>query len=342
MIIAVHGGAGPAPAAGRVDDLRAGVAAAVTAGHAVLRAGGAALDAVEAAVVALEDDPRFNAGRGSVLAADGTVAMDAAIADGATGAAGAVAAVDEVRNPVRAARALLADGRAVLLAGRGARDFAAEHHLELRPPEWFHTDRSRARHAGRGLADPSSPTAPGRPSPATPGPSPAAPDPSPSATPPGPARAAAPDPPPDPAPPGTVGAVALDAAGHLAAATSTGGFAGKPPGRIGDSPLIGAGTWASDASAAISCTGLGEPIIRTALAHEIDALVRHAGLPLAAAADRALAQVSRLGGTAGLIAVDATGALALPFTTAAMSRAWLAPDGTTLAAVGRGAPRPFS
>jgi beta-aspartyl-peptidase (threonine type) len=291
LAIAVHGGAGPAPAPEREEALRAGVGAAARAGHAVLLAGGGALAAVETAVVALEDDPHFNAGRGSALSADGTVAMDAAIADGAGGAAGAVAAVRDIRNPVRAASALLADGRALLLAGDGASRFAEEQGLERRPPAWFVTDEARAR-LERTRA-------------------------------------------PAPAAPGTVGAVALDGAGRIAAATSTGGRPAKPPGRIGDSPLLGAGTWAAAETAAVSCTGDGEPIIRAALAHEVDALMRHAGLPLAVAAERALAGLARHGGTGGLIAIDAAGALALPFTTGAMSRAWIGPDGTALAAVGQ-------
>ena len=297
LALAVHGGAGPAPAPEREEALRAGVAAAARAGHAVLLAGGGALAAVEAAVVALEDDPHFNAGRGSALSADGTVAMDAAIADGTTGAAGAVAAVRDVRNPVRAARAVLADGRAVLLVGDGASRFAEEQGLERRPPAWFVTDEARARLE----------------------------------------RTRAPAPPPGTG--GTVGAVALDGAGRIAAATSTGGRPAKPPGRVGDSPLLGAGTWAAAETAAVSCTGDGEPIIRAAVAHEVDALMRHAGLPLAEAAERALAGIVRHGGTGGLIAVDAAGALALPFTTGAMSRAWVTPDGTVLAAVG---PEPAS
>jgi beta-aspartyl-peptidase (threonine type) len=248
----------------------------------------------------LEDDPHFNAGRGSALSADGTVAMDAAIADGTSGAAGAVAAVRDVRNPVCAARALLDDGRALLLMGQGASAFAEEHGLERRPPAWFVTDEARAR-LERARAPAPAPRAGGM--------------------------------------GGTVGAVALDGAGRIAAATSTGGRPAKPPGRVGDSPLIGAGTWAAAETAAVSCTGDGEPIMRAAVAHEVDALMRHAGLPLATAAERALAGIARHGGTGGLIAVDAGGALAIPFTTGAMSRAWIGRHGTTHAAVGPETPR---
>jgi isoaspartyl peptidase/L-asparaginase-like protein (Ntn-hydrolase superfamily) len=284
VAIVVHGGAGNWPQAAH-EAAHAGLKAAVEAGHAVLAAGGDALTAVEAAVVVLEHDPIFNAGRGAALDERGNVALDAAVMRGVDRAAGSVASLRGIRNPVRAARAVLDDGRWLMLVGEPAGVFAREAGLETAPETWFVTDaRRRAyeeRDASRG---------------------------------------------------GTVGAVARDATGAMAAATSTGGTARKHPGRVGDSPLIAAGTWADDATAAISCTGDGEAIIRAALAHEVDALMRHGGLPLAEAAERALATVRD--GTAGLIAVSATD-LAAPFTTPAMPRGWRVGEGPVLTAVGR-------
>jgi isoaspartyl peptidase/L-asparaginase-like protein (Ntn-hydrolase superfamily) len=277
--IVVHGGAGRWPGEAREAAL-AGVARAADVGHAVLARGGDALAAVQAAVVALEDDPVFNAGRGAALDANGEARLDAAVMRGADRAAGAVAAVQGIRNPVLAARAVLDEGRHVLLVGEQAGAFAREAGLETAPADWFVTEPRR-----RALE-----------------------------------RL------------GTVGAVALDARGGLAAATSTGGVTGKHPGRVGDSPLIAAGTWADDTTAAISCTGDGEAIIRIALAHEIDALMRHAGLPLAVACERALAGLAPFG-TGGLIAVAADGAIAAPFTTAGMPRAWRVGDSPAEAAI---------
>ena len=277
--IAVHGGAGNWPPEAEAQAV-AGVERAVAAGHAVLAAGGSALDAVQAAVIVLEDDPAFNAGRGAVLHEQGGVLHDAAIMRGADRAAGAVAALQGIRNPVRAARAVLEEGRHVLLVGGPAAAFARDAGLETAPDAWFRTE-ARERALKRGLSTRE----------------------------------------------GTVGAVARDARGGVAAATSTGGTNGKHPGRVGDSPLLAAGTWADDATVAVSCTGDGEAIIRTALAHEVDALMRHAGLPLDAACARAVAGLATCGGTGGLIAVGAAGGVAAQFTTAAMPCAWRVGDG---------------
>jgi isoaspartyl peptidase/L-asparaginase-like protein (Ntn-hydrolase superfamily) len=229
--------------------------------------------ATQAAVIVLEDDPVFNAGRGAVLDERGFIAHDAAMMRGADRAAGAVAALEGIRNPVMAARTVLEEGRHVMLVGEPAGLYAREAGLDTAPETWFRTDERRAAFE-RGDNERG----------------------------------------------GTVGAVARDGRGGMAAATSTGGSSGKHPGRVGDSPLVAAGTWADDATAAISCTGDGEAIIRVALAHEIDALIRHAGLPLAEACDRALAGLEHLG-TAGVIAVGAEG-IAAPFTTPAMPRGW--------------------
>jgi beta-aspartyl-peptidase (threonine type) len=295
IAIVVHGGAG-----GSIDDperaarMRAGAAAAVEAGHAVLVAGGAALEAVEAAVVVLEDDPEFNAGRGAALTEYGRVELDASMMDGATRAAGAVAAVRGVRNPIRAARAVLDDGRHVLLVGQPATDFAATAGLAFESETWFVTDRERTALARIKAGDAAA----------------------------GAAR-------------GTVGAVARDAGGALAAATSTGGVSGQRLGRVGDSPLIGAGTWAGDA-VAVSCTGHGESIIRSALAHEVDALLRHRGVSLEAACATALASVARFGGDGGVIAVTSHGEVAATFNSEAMTRGWRVGAGPVVTAVGPG------
>jgi beta-aspartyl-peptidase (threonine type) len=289
IAIVVHGGAGGSisdPA--RAERMRAGAAAAVEAGHAVLAAGGAALDAVEAAVVVLEDDPEFNAGRGAALTEYGRVELDASIMDGATRAAGAVAAVRGVRNPVRAARAVLADGRHVLLVGAPATEFAATAGLGFENETWFVTEREREALARL--------TAGAR---------------------------------------GTVGAVARDSAGRLAAATSTGGVSGQRLGRVGDSPLIGAGTWA-DETVAVSCTGHGESIIRTALAHEVHALLRHRELGLQDACVEAIRSLDALGGDGGLIAVSAAGDVAATFNSDAMTRGWRVGDGPVVTAIGPG------
>jgi L-asparaginase / beta-aspartyl-peptidase len=296
IAIVVHGGAGGLPHdPARVERMREGAAAAVTAGHAVLAAGGAALDAVEAAVVALEDDPEFNAGRGAALTEYGRVELDASVMDGTTRAAGAVAAVRGVRNPVRAARAVLAEGRHVLLVGEPATELAARAGLAFESETWFVTERERQALAQANARRSTGEVAAGG--------------------------------------GGTVGAVAREREGRLAAATSTGGVAGQQLGRVGDSPLVGAGTWA-DTTVAVSCTGHGESIIRAALAHEVDALLRHRGLSLDDACERAVAGLARYGGAGGLIAVGAGGEVAARFTTPAMTRGWRVGEGPTYAAVG--------
>jgi L-asparaginase / beta-aspartyl-peptidase len=292
IAIVVHGGAG-----GAIDDperaerMRAGAAAAVAAGHAVLAAGGPALDAVEAAIVVLEDDPEFNAGRGAALTEYGRVELDASIMDGTNRAAGAVAAVRGVRNPVRAARAVLEDGRHVLLVGPPAIEFAATAGLDFENETWFVTERERLALVALKEGDATG------------------------------AR-------------GTVGAVARDAEGRLAAATSTGGVSGQRLGRVGDSPLIGAGTWADDATVAVSCTGHGESIIRSALAHEVDALLRHRGCGLQEACAQAIQDLGRWGGDGGLIAVSAHGEVAATFNSGAMTRAWRVGERPLVTAIG--------
>ncbi|HET8950261.1 MAG TPA: isoaspartyl peptidase/L-asparaginase [Solirubrobacteraceae bacterium] len=288
--IVVHGGAGRVPTdQARIERMREGAAAAIEAGHAALEGGGSALDAVEAAVVVLEEDPVFNAGRGAALTSDGGVELDASVMEGSGRSVGAVACVTGVRNPVRAALAVLHDHH-VLLVGTAARAFAAEHGVELCDDGWLITDGQREVLASgeRGWAA------------------------------------------------GTVGAVARDREGRLAAATSTGGTMGQRRGRVGDSPLIGAGTWADDATVAVSCTGDGESIIRVAMAHEVDALVRFRGLPLAEACTQALAELARYDGHGGLIAVSASGEVAAQFSSPGMTRGWRVGDGPVHTAVGAG------
>jgi L-asparaginase / beta-aspartyl-peptidase len=282
-VLAIHGGAGPAPegeadgGASRWPGQAAGLVAALRAGLAVLGDGGPALEAVIVAVTVPEDDEHWNAGRGSALTATGTVEMDAAVADGRGRRIGAVASVTGVRHPVLAARAVMDDGRHVLLAGPGAEAFAREAGLAFEPAEWFITDRRR-----RDLARLASTSGAG-----------------------------------------TVGAVARDAGGHLAAATSTGGRTGQLPGRVGDSPVPGAGTWADDASCAVSATGTGEAFLRAAFAHEVDARLRLEGVDLDTACQEALAAVTAAGGNGGCIAVGGDGPPVLPFTTALMHRGWV-------------------
>ena len=277
--IAIQGGAGFSRKTAEQPYL-AGLMRALDAGWTLLAGGGSSLDAVTAAVVALEDDPLFNAGRGAVYNAEGRHELDASIMDGATLRAGAVAAVSRIRNPILAARAVMEHSPHVLLAGRGAERFAKKHRLVFSPPSYFHTHarlealkKNLKRHHG------------------------------------------------------TVGAVALDREGNLAAATSTGGFTGKLPGRVGDSPIVGAGTWADNATCAVSGTGDGEIFMRTALAHEVAARIRHRGDALPAAAKGALAAVARLGGEGGLVAVDRRGNIAMPFNSQAMLRACIGRGG---------------
>jgi beta-aspartyl-peptidase (threonine type) len=280
-VLAIHGGAGPAPAddpdrgASRWPGQAEALAAALRAGMAVLSGGGPALEAVIAAVSVLEDDDHWNAGRGSALTSAGTVEMDAAVADGEGRRMGAVACVTGIRHPVEAARAVMDDGRHVLLAGRGAEAFARSHGLIFEPPEWFITERRR-----RALETLARDTV------------------------------------------GTVGAVARDGRGHLAAATSTGGRNGQLPGRIGDSPVPGAGTWADDGTCAVSATGIGEAFLRAAFAHEVDARLRLAKVGLSTACQEALAAVHAAGGNGGCIAVAPQGPPLLPFTTELMHRGW--------------------
>jgi isoaspartyl peptidase/L-asparaginase-like protein (Ntn-hydrolase superfamily) len=259
---------------------RQGLERALDAGYQVLARGGASLDAVSAAVAALEDDPLFNAGRGAVYNREGKHELDASIMDGATLRAGAVAAVSRIRNPVLAARAVMEKSPHVLLVGRGAEQFARQHGLPLVRNTYFNTQERREA-LRKGLKRHH----------------------------------------------GTVGAVALDRRGDLAAATSTGGYTGKLSGRVGDSPLIGAGTYADNSSCAVSGTGWGEAFIRIALAHEVSARMRHRGEDVVQASKAALKSLARIKGDGGLIALDRLGNIAMPFNSGGMLRACIHADG---------------
>ena len=285
--LVLHGGSGSmtretvsadADAAGR-----AGLRAALAAGTAILSAGGGALDAVEAAIRVLEDDPAFNAGRGSVFTADARIECDAAIMDGRDRTAGAAAGLSATRHPVSLARAVMERSPHVLLAGHGADAFSREQGLEQAGPDWFAIPERR-RQLDEMLADPDGAFDAGMKY-------------------------------------GTVGAVAVDAAGHVAAATSTGGLTAKRWGRIGDSPLIGAGTYADDRAAAVSCTGAGEAFIRLGIAHEIAARVRLAGWGIEDAADAAIDELGEIGGKGGVIVVGPDGSGGWAFNTPGMYRA---------------------
>ncbi|HVK78262.1 MAG TPA: isoaspartyl peptidase/L-asparaginase [Kofleriaceae bacterium] len=287
IALVVHGGAG-AIATERHARVADGCAAAAAAGYAVLAAGGAALDAVQAAVRVLEDDPELNAGTGAVLTRQGTVELDAAIMDGASLGVGAVAAVPDLARPVDLARAVLDDGEHVLLAGPAAWLFARERGFAPAPPWALITDRARARWQLERE------------------------------------RRTGPD---DERDGGTVGAVALDRHGHVAAATSTGGINYKRPGRVGDTPLPGAGTWADDLAGAASATGDGEAIIRVGLTRGLcDRLAR--GETADAAAGAVIAELARRGrGHGGVICVDPRGGLAAVHDTATMAFAAVRDDG---------------
>jgi beta-aspartyl-peptidase (threonine type) len=290
--IIVHGGAGADPVDGRVE-LREGVRAAVVAGWHILAGDGRALDAVEAAVRVLEDHPRFNAGRGSVLTADGTVEMDASIMEGDALRCGAVAAVSRTANPISLARRVLDDGRHVLLVGEGAHAFAAEAGLPACDPETLVTPRQRERLVRLAAAGGARPAAAA-------------------------ARATCES-------RGTVGAVALDRYGTVAAATSTGGILGKRPGRVGDSALIGCGTYAESPLGGVSCTGDGEAIIRVVLARRALDYVREADDPDHACRVAVDLLVEEGRGQGGLIVVDWRGRTAFAHSTPLMPVAWMSP-----------------
>lgn len=293
FVLAVHGGAGVLPRADMSPEREAAYNVALervlAAGKAVLAADGAALDAVTAAVMALEDEPLFNAGRGAVFTRDGRHEMDAAIMDGRGRRAGAVTGIAGVRNPVQLARAVMERTDHVLMAGEGALQIARDAGLAFEDDAYFFTQErwTSLQETLRMEADGTLDDDPSRRH-------------------------------------GTVGAVALDRAGNLAAATSTGGMTAKRAGRIGDSPIIGAGTFADDATCAVSATGDGEAFIRLSVGHEIDARIRLAGQPMSEAAQAVVADdLTAIGGSGGLICIARDGALAMPFNCEGMYRGFV-------------------
>ena len=292
--IIVHGGAGERPpesvnSGGGESARLTGARRACATGAAILERGGSALDAVEAAVRILEDDPVFNAGTGATLTSAGDVELDASIMDGETLRCGAVAVVKDVHNPVSVARAVMERTAHVMLAGPAASAFAREAGFPAVPNELLVTAAQRARwEAARAGAS----------APRT----------------------------------GTVGSVARDERGHLASATSTGGMAMKLPGRVGDTPLLGCGTYADDALAAVSCTGHGERIIQLTLARHAADLVGAGRSAMEAAREAVALLGQRVGGVGGLIVVGPSGEVGFAHNTPAMTRAWTAADGTILVA----------
>jgi beta-aspartyl-peptidase (threonine type) len=297
--IAIHGGAGTMDkatmTAAQQAEYAAALGAALDAGAKVLAEGGSALDAVEAAVVTLEDDPHFNAGRGAVFTYNGTNELDASIMDGRDRSAGAATGLTHVKNPVRLARAVMEKSPHVFLSGAGAEEFARGQDIELVDPDWFATPERwrqlqelKAKNLGWFDVDLKY---------------------------------------------GTVGAVARDRDGHLAAATSTGGLTGKRWGRIGDSPVIGAGTYADDRACAVSATGAGEYFIRAGVAHEICARMRLLGEDARTAAEAVIAEVGALGGDGGVIVAEPGGGTVFAFNTPGMYRGRIDSAGTREVAI---------
>jgi L-asparaginase / beta-aspartyl-peptidase len=323
--IVMHGGAGVIERASMSAEVeaayRAGMAEALKAGADVLDRGGSSLDAIEASIHVLEDNPLFNAGRGAVFAADGKNELDAAIMDGATLKAGAVAGVTRTRHPISLARAVMEKSPHVMLMGEGADEFAAHVGLEQVDPSFFFTER-RWEGLVKELKEQ------GLPIPARPAGAPAAP-----------LVPVAELEPPQAHKYGTVGVVALDKQGHIAAGTSTGGLTAKRWGRVGDSPIIGAGTYASQQSCAVSGTGTGEYFIRLGVAREVCDLVRLKGMPLQKAADEVIhTELEGLHGDGGVIALTPDGQMAWSFNTPGMYRARMAEGGKAEIAIYRDEP----
>ena len=299
--LVIHGGAGTIERSKLTPEkeqaYRAALELSLKSGFNILKGGGSSLDAVEAAVRVMEDDPHFNAGKGAVFTSAGTHELDASIMDGKTLKAGAVVSLKHIRNPVSLARLVMEKSPHVMLDCVGAEAFAKENGVEFVDQKYFFTQerwdalqrvKGAANGGGNGgkkfiISEQDKH--------------------------------------------GTVGAVALDQSGNLAAATSTGGMTNKRPGRVGDSPIIGAGNYANNATCAISATGDGEYFIRATVAHDISALMEYRGLSLQEAAQTALQKVEKLGGTGGLIGIDAKGAMTLPFNTSGMYRGHVAADG---------------
>jgi L-asparaginase / beta-aspartyl-peptidase len=307
VVFAIHGGAGTIRREDLTPELeaqyRAALRAALEAGSQVIRGGGEATDAVQAAIVTMEDSPLFNAGKGAVFTTDAGQELDASIMDGRTLDTGAVTGVEHIKNPIELANSVRRTSRHMLFAGYGAELFARDRGFNLVTQDYFHVDSrfqalldAKRAQPGFNFGDE-------------------------------PAHASARRTIPAPAETGTVGAVAIDGEGDLAAGTSTGGLTNKPVGRIGDSPIIGAGTYADNDTVAVSSTGTGEFFMRLVVAHDISALIDYAHLRVDRAAQTAIDKVGELGGDGGVIALDRRGRLAMPFNTAGMYRGYVTKDG---------------
>jgi beta-aspartyl-peptidase (threonine type) len=303
FMLVVHGGAGTITRTSMTPEMekqyREKLEEALRTGHAVLAKGGSSVDAVEATIRVLEDSPLFNAGKGAVFTHEGRNELDASIMDGKTKAAGAIAGVTIIRNPISAARAVMEKSAHVMMVGRGAELFATKMGLEIVDPSYFWTERR-----WKGLQQELEKEQGQKPKPQAsvmPG---------------------------DEKKYGTVGAVALDQAGNLAAGTSTGGMTNKQFGRVGDAPIIGAGTYAENESCAVSGTGHGEFFIRWTVAHDIAALVKYKGMTVQQAGDEVIhKKLEPVKGEGGVIILDTNGNFAMPFNSEGMYRGWIAPDG---------------
>ena len=290
----IHGGAGTIERREMTPESekahRAGLERALKAGYDILRRGGSSLDAVQAAIQVLEDDPLFNAGKGAVFDHEGKNELDASIMDGKTLNAGAVAALQHIRNPIILARLVMEKSPHVMLVGEGAEAFGKKMGVTFVDQKYFYTDeRWQSLQKEKAKSSPKPPSDQDR--------------------------------------HGTVGAVALDRSGNLAAGTSTGGTTNKQFGRIGDSPIIGAGTYANNRTCAVSCTGDGEYFIRSVAAYDVSAGMEYKGMPVQQAAQAVIDKVGRLGGTGGLIAIDREGNFAMPFNTSGMYRGQVDAEG---------------
>ncbi len=338
IAIAIHGGAGTIRRSAMTPEAetqyRAILTQALEAGHAILKRGGTSMDAVSAAVTIMEDSPLFNAGKGAVLTADSTVELDAAIMSGKTLKAGAIAGVRGVKNPILLARRVMENSEHVMLAGKGAERFAEEQGFVRMPDDYFITERRAQELTRAKQQDAAKPLAPDE--------TPAAKAPKRDSTSKN-KRSSLYD---DDAPLrewshegkkfGTVGAVALDNSGNIAAATSTGGMTNKKYGRIGDAPIIGAGTYANNATCAVSATGHGEYFIRSVVAHDIAALVEYKGMTLQAAADMVvMKKLVERGGSGGIIAIDTKGNIAMPFNSEGMYRGCITTEGKVIVEIFR-------
>ena len=307
-VMVIHGGAGTILKSTMTPEKEAAYTAALTkaleTGYAAIQQGKSSLDAVEATIHILEDSPLFNAGKGAVFTNEGKNEMDAAIMDGSNLMAGSVAGVRVIRNPISAARAVMEKSEHVMMAGAGAEKFAKQVGLTIVDPSYFFT-QERWDGLQKAIKDDSTKSVLDH----------------------GDKKTYKPGAQNKDNKFGTVGCVALDNKGNLAAGTSTGGMTNKKFGRIGDAPIIGAGTYANNATAAISCTGWGEFYIRSVVAHDISALMEYKGLGVSEASQMALDKMAKLGGNGGLIALDKNGKIAMPFNTAGMYRGSITADG---------------